>query len=178
LVEIGTVLSFIQAAGIIVGVAYYVLNIQNNQRNQELSLKAQQQSAETRQTQLFLQLYSQYYNKDWVASLHKVSYDIKYQSFDDWWENYGPSNPDKFQSFDLLSHYFEGAGVLVRKGLINPMLVADLLSEEIISYWEKMGPLIEEFRIRTNNPRLGENQEYLYTLLKQNPELKGNYYQG
>ncbi len=42
------------------------------------------------------------------------------------WEKYGPSNPEVFQSFDALSPYFEGTGVLVRKGLLDPSSVADL----------------------------------------------------
>ena len=161
------------ALGVCVAAIYYVMNLRVSQRNQELSLKAQQQSAETRQAQLFLQLYSQYYNKDWVAALHKINFEIKFKGFDDFWENYGPSNPDKFQSFDLLSHYFEGAGVLVKKGLIDPSLVADLIAEELFGYWEKFGPIIDGFRERSDNPNLGENQEYLYKLLKEKyPKIK------
>ncbi len=56
MVEFSTILSFIQAGGIIVGVTFYILNIQNNQRNheiaqknQELALKAQKHATETRQ---------------------------------------------------------------------------------------------------------------------------------
>src|SRR3990170_4039742 len=139
LVEIQAAYYMVAATGVLVAAVFYILNLRVSQRNQELSLKAQQQSAETRQAQLFLQLYSQYYNKDWVAALHKVNFEIKFKGFDDFWENYGPSNPDKFQSFDLLSHYFEGAGVLVRKGLIDPSLVADLIAEELFGYWEKFG---------------------------------------
>ncbi|HEX9915252.1 MAG TPA: hypothetical protein VGB32_10060 [Candidatus Bathyarchaeia archaeon] len=41
MVEVDTILSFIQASGIIVGVAYYIMNIRISQRNQELMLKAQ-----------------------------------------------------------------------------------------------------------------------------------------
>jgi hypothetical protein len=39
MVEFDTILSFIQATGIIVGVGYYILNIENNRKNQELALK-------------------------------------------------------------------------------------------------------------------------------------------
>jgi hypothetical protein len=161
------------ALGVCVAAIYYVINLRISQRNQELSLKAQQQSTETRQAQLFLQLYSQYYNKDWVAALHKTGVNVKFQGFDDWWEKYGPSNPEVFQSMDLLFHYFEGAGVLVKRGLIDASLVADLFAEEFFGFWEKFSPIIEELSKKSNNPHLVENQEYLYKLLKQNyPELK------
>ena len=44
MVEFNTILSFIQASGIIVGVAYYIMNIQNSQKNQELTLETRQAS--------------------------------------------------------------------------------------------------------------------------------------
>jgi hypothetical protein len=167
LAEIQAAYYMVAATGVLVAAFYYVYNMRISQKTQELALKAQQQSAETRQAQLFLQLYSQYYQKDWVAALHKTSLDIKFKDFDEWWQNYGPSNPECFQSVDLLWHYFEGAGVLVKRGLIDPSMVADLLAEEFFGFWEKFGPLIYEFRKKSNNPHLCENQEYLYKLLKQ-----------
>jgi hypothetical protein len=51
----------IGSLGVFVAAVYYVLNIQNNSRNQEIAmrnqelmLKAQQQTLETRQAQLFM----------------------------------------------------------------------------------------------------------------------------
>jgi hypothetical protein len=137
------------------------------QETHDLTLKAQQQNLETRQAQLFLQLYHTYHEKDWVAALHDTIYYINFKDFDDWWQKYGPSNPEKFQSFDRLSHSWEGAGILVRRNLIDPALVADLVSEEFVGYWEKFGPIIKEFRKRDNNPHICENQEYMYNLIKE-----------
>jgi len=50
--------------------------------------------------------------------------------------------------------------------LIDPLLVSDLVSEEFVSYWEKFGPVFKEYRRRSNNLKVCENQEYLYDLLK------------
>ena len=150
---------------------YYMMTLRISQRNQELSLKtqelalkAQQQTLETRQAQLFVQLYSQYYNKDWVAAAYDVVENMKYDSYEEFWEKYG--GVEEVQKWDLLSHYFEGAGILVKKGLIDPSLVSDLLSEEFVSYWERISPFIMEYRVRENKPRTCENQEYLYGLIK------------
>ena len=170
--EIQTAYYMVAATGVLVAAFYYVANLRASRKIQELALKTQQQSAETRQAQLFLQLYSQYYQKDWVAALHKTIYDINFKNFDDWWKNHGPSNPESFQSVDMLWHYFEGAGVLVRRGLLDPKLVADLVSEEFVEFWDKFSPITKEFRLRAGNPRICENQEYLYNLLKQKPEVK------
>jgi len=173
MVELATLqaVSYIMGSlGVFVAAVYYVLNIQNNKKNQEiaaknqeLSLKAQQQQLETRQAQLFLQLYSQYYDKDWVAATSQIS-DMKYESYEEFWEKYGDT--EWSQKWDTLSHYFEGAGILVKKGLIDPSLFSDLLSEEFIDYWERMSPFFMEYRVRSNKPRTCENQEFLYRLIK------------
>ena len=155
----------VQTISVVVAATSVVAFVVNSMLTSRREEKRSQQTLETRQAQLFLQLYSKYYDKEWVSSLHKALY-IDFQGFDDWWEKYGPSNPEVFQSFDVLSHYFEGAGVLVRKGLLDPSLVADLVSEELSDYWEKYGPIIREYRKRTNKPKAGENQEYLYDLFK------------
>ena len=160
LAEIQAAYYMVAATGVLVAAAYYVLNIRTTQRNMKANL-------DTRQAQLFMQLYSQYYNKDWLEALRKTSFDIEYKGFDEWSEKYGAhTNPEAYKAMDMLSHYFEGAGVLVKRGLIDPSLVSDLLSEEFVDYWEKFGPLFKEYRGMSNNPKLCENQEYLYGLLK------------
>jgi hypothetical protein len=64
--------------------------------------------------------------------------------------------------------------IMRARGLIDPSLMVDLLSEELIGFWDKFGPIFKEFRVRADNPRLCENQEYLYSLLKQRyTDLKG-----
>ncbi len=128
-----------------------------------MELKAQQQTLETRQAQLFLQLYSQYYDKDWVTASNDLN-KMKYHSYDEFWKKYG--GPEWVQKWDRLSHYYEGAGILVRKGLIDPKLVSDLIAEEFLSYWDTMSPFIMEYRVRSGKPRAGEHQEYMYALIK------------
>jgi len=160
MVLLQTVSYLIAAISFAVTCVYYIINLQNTQKNMKMTL-------ETRQAQLFMQLYSQYYNKDWLEALRKTTFDIKFEGLDEWEEKYGPTtNPEAYKSMDLLSHYFEGAGVLVKRGLIDSSLVSDLLSEEFIDYWEKFGFMFKEYRRRSNNPKLCENQEYLYDLLK------------
>ncbi len=72
MVEIGTILSFIQAAGIIVGVAYYIMNIRISQRNQELMLKAQEQTLETRRIGIFQNLSSQITSEEGLKRYYEL----------------------------------------------------------------------------------------------------------
>ena len=56
-------------------------------------------------------------------------------------------------------------------------MVDDLLSTPIIMYWEKMAPILREWRKRTNYPQLSEWSEYLYDEIQgvaaeQHPEIR------
>ncbi len=72
--------------------------------------------------------------------------------------------------------FLEGLGVFVKEGLVPIRLVALFITHLTRTYWEKFGPIIEEYRIRENVPRGGSEAEYLYrTLMKyveEHPELK------
>jgi hypothetical protein len=50
--EIQAAYYMVAATGVLVAAAYYVLNIRTNRRNQELTLKAQQMTLETRQADI------------------------------------------------------------------------------------------------------------------------------
>jgi len=63
------VLSTLQTLGILVGIFYYVMTLRNQRKNQEISLrkqeltlKAQEQALETRQAQLFMNIYDRRLN--------------------------------------------------------------------------------------------------------------------
>jgi len=76
-----------------------------------------------------------------------------------------------------LGSYLEGLGLLVRRRLIDPSFVDDLISGIITRYWEKFALITIEQRKRLNYPQLGEWVEYLYNQIKpiveeQHPELK------
>jgi hypothetical protein len=48
-------LQILQTAGILVGIAYYLVIMRNSQKTRELALNAQEKALETRQAQLFIQ---------------------------------------------------------------------------------------------------------------------------
>ena len=71
--------------------------------------------------------------------------------------------------------FFEGVGVLVKRGLIDLSLVDDLLGSMITHTWEKMGPVEVESRVCFNNPRAFEDFEYLYNEIVRFAEGRGSY---
>jgi len=177
MVEFSTVLSFIQAFGIIVGVAYYIMNIQNNQRNQELTLKAQQQQLETRQAQLFMQVYVQSLSKDFIKQWYAVK-DFQYKGLEDFKERYGiDNNPDFYYSFVSIGNYIDGIGVLVRQGIMDIKLVNDMMGSYAVWWWRIVESYIKDARVDSNAPDFMAAAEYLINEMISAKKKDGTYHE-
>ena len=185
------VLSTLQTAGILIGIVYYIMTIRTNQRNQEISLKNQQltlqsqeltrkaseQALETRQAQLFMPIYSKFHDKEFVKDFTNMIVHWDWDDFDDFWEKYGPEDPETYSIIISTMDYFEGVGVLVKRNLIEASFIDDLYSGLVMMFWEKMEGFVREYRLRRNYPQFAEYVEYLYNEVKaiavqQHPELK------
>ena len=112
------------ALGVCVAAIYYVMTLRISQRNQEVSLKtqelalkSQQQAAETRQAQLFMQVFNRFHDQEFWR-IYGTLMSVEYKSYDDW--NRDRSDPTLFSMRLSVGAYFEGVGVLVRRGLLPP----------------------------------------------------------
>lgn len=138
--------------GVIAGFSYYVMTVRNQNR--------------ARQAQLFMQIFSRQYDVEQRRSLYIIE-NIEYENLDDFLEKYGPeTNPDVYFRGSSLGTYFEGVGVLVKRKLIDPSMVDDLMSGRIIDYWEANRRWVLEMRERTGDYEMIEHVEYLYDVIK------------
>lgn len=167
------VLSTLQTIALVVGIAYYLFIMRNSQRTrelalktQELTLKAQEQALETRQAQLFMNIYTQIYDLEFWNHFREVREQWEWKDYDDWYDKYY-SVPEKANIFDAVGSYFEGMGVLVKRNLIDVTFVDDLISGPLMSLWQKFEPVILEERRRKNVPTIWEWFEYLYDRVKE-----------
>lgn len=170
------IFQFLQTVGILVGVFYYIITIRTNQRNQELTRKAQETTLETRQAQLFMQIYNRFQDSEFTRHFNKIQ-SWEWKDYDDYLEKYGAENIEASTAWWSVGKVFEGIGVLVKRGLIDVAIVDDLMSGQILQYWEKVGPIIMEMRRRLNYPQAWEHVEFLYDQIlplveEQHPELK------
>jgi len=98
--------------------------------------------------------------------------------YDDFWKKYGETdNPEAFSTFRQLASWYEGIGVLIKRKLIDPTFVGDLMSGVTLWGWETFGSIVLERRVRDNKPHYFSYWEYLYEEIskiahKQYPELK------
>ena len=171
------VLSTLQTVGILVGIFYYIMTLRNTTRNQELTRKSQEQALETRQAQLFMQIYDRWLDYPRGKETSVVMHEWEWDDPEDFWRKYGPENHLEYIKWTSHSGFLEGIGVLIKRGYIDPYLVDDLMSLSAISYWERFGEVIQYGRKRYNWPQLWEYCEYLHDQIKQiaeqqHPELK------
>jgi len=144
MVDLTEISAVVAAVGVLVGVAYYILDMRNQTR--------------IRQTDLLVRLFSTMINKDWLEAWEKVR-DRENLEYNEYREKYG------FVEANQVYLFYDQLGRLLQKGLID----IDLLPVEVgqvTNAWEKLGPLMEGSRKKFNEPRLGSGFEYLYNEMK------------
>jgi hypothetical protein len=162
LVMLQVVRDLVAIFGVIAGFTYYVLTVRNSQRNQQMQL-------ETRQAQLFMQVYTQWRDPDRLRLLAK-SYQMEWDDYYDFQKKYGVENMEERLPYSYLSYFYEGVGVLIEEGLIDIELVAKLMAGDVKGYWDRFGPFILDHRRIGNYPDYFFHVEYLYRELE---NLKG-----
>ena len=124
-----------------------------------------------------MNIYESFKNKEFLMDWWTILL-WEWSDVDDFHQKYGvQTNPDAFSSFSAIGGYLEGVGVLVSRNLLDPTFVDDLMSGPVRIFWEKFKPVVEDIRIRWDNPASYEWIEYLYNQIKpiieeQHPKLK------
>ena len=177
------VLSTIQTIGLLVAIIYYITIMRNAQRTRELTLEAQEHTLETRQSQLFMNIYNLSFGNPVflkeVKIVHQKSPDIN--SANDFSRAYDYMNPNpedpKFQdAWNYVSSFYEGLGVFIKEGLIDIRLIALTMTGMTQSTWNIIAPYVDELRKSYGTPRWVGEWEYLINELdryiEEHPELK------
>jgi hypothetical protein len=147
-------------------------------KTQELALKAQQQTLETRQSQLFMEVYKTDESNEFQTNWWEIFGNWEWKDLDDFLEKYGPYSGNSIpygKLMSIFSHY-EGMSVLMKRGLLSPDLVYDLKYDSVIMFWDKFSPIVLWWRKRYNAPQMFGTIEWLYSEMKRIRESKGHGY--
>ena len=158
MVDVYEISAIVAAVGVLVGVAYYILDMRNQAR--------------TRQTDMVLRLYSTFSSEEFQITLAQID-NLKFQNTDDFLQKYGSKvNAEVWGKWQSVAAFFEQVGVLLHRKLINISLVDDLLTTDVKQQWERMAPVILDIRKRLDSPQIWEWFEYLYNEMKKREQKR------
>ncbi len=168
MVTIETISIVFTGVSISLAAFYYINTLRNSQRNQQTQL-------ETRQAQLFIQLYNRFRDDTEDLDIESSFLDVEIKSSEDFirlWR----TDEDFGKVLSTLGGFYEGIGVMVREGYIPVRLVALQWGGTTRRFWEKMEPFMSDVREAQTFPRAWAETEYLYIelmkYLDEHPELK------
>jgi hypothetical protein len=152
---------------VVIGVANSIMSNRRAEKQRELTQQTQQLTLETRQAQLFMQVYNAWSSADVVKSYGFLRYqypDIEGEKLFNFATE--PYDAESFMAIHCLNQYFEGIAVLVETGLLDIKLVENLFSRRIIWFWERMETMFTHVRKRLNDPTQYDSLERLYHEMK------------
>ena len=144
MVDVTEISAIVAAAGVLIGVVYYILDMRNQNRK--------------RQTDLVMDLYSEAGSKQLLEAYNDFFF-LDFRNIEDIMKQ-----PQVWVSYNMYCMFYERVGVLLHRKLIDIELVDDLFSIDIKNVWKKVKPIVEEVRRRGDIWKAYyEWFEYLYT---------------
>jgi hypothetical protein len=150
-VDVQTVSIVIASASVVVGIVYYSFQIRHQTK--------------ARQTDSYWRIQASFNSREYLEAFDRVS-SLEFKDYNDFTEKYGDLLSGKskvFVPFNIVCDLFEAIGYLLHNGLIE----YDIANQfPVIRTWERVKPIVEGFRKKTNDPRDYEWFEYLYNEVK------------
>jgi len=150
MVDATEISAMVAAAGVLVGVLYYILDMRNQSK--------------LRQTDFGMRLYTSWVSKEMTEPWLKVM-NLEFKDYDDFKKKYGTylsENPENAALLSVLNSFLI-MGLLLQKKLVDYEIVKQL---PISMTWRKVKPLVEGIRKQFNSPGMYEEFEYLYNEMK------------
>ncbi len=154
--------------GLTASIIYYASILRNANQTQQLAL-------ETRQAQLFMQMYNR-----WLDSIGLEDYSKFIARRVSNWEEFKlvyNSDEDYQRVFNKIAGFYEGLGVLVKAGYLSIHPIALMWTGVTTLFWTNvLEPTIDDWRTELNQRRLWSEAEYLcrelLRYIEEHPELK------
>jgi len=158
----------IAGLSVMVAAFYYISVLKNTQITQQSTL-------ETRQTQLFMQIFQELNSEETMTTLAEL-YNMKWENYEDFEKKYGSiTNPENFGKRSHAFYSLSIIGCLVKDGVISIERADASVGIIVTMLWSKYAEVIKEIRVHSGLPRYFDDFEYLYNRLdeyyRENPEL-------
>jgi hypothetical protein len=153
MVDITEISAMVAAAGVLVGVVYYILDIRHQTR--------------IRETELIMNLYSFFDDRQFQSDVEMVM-NCEFNDYDDFVKRYGPlfgrKNRELQAAITTFLNHFDLLGTLLKRKLADIDLLAEMCGGG--SFWEKVRPLVEGYRKKINDPKFFADFEYYSNEMK------------
>ena len=148
--DITEISAIVAAAGVMIGVVYYILDIRHQTK--------------LRQTDMTMRLYTSWTSKEMTEPWLKV-WNLEFADYDDFKRKYGTYLSENLENAAVLSvlNSFLIMGFLLQKKLVDYEIVRQL---PIGMTWRKLKPIVEGVRKQFDNPSMYIEFEYLYNEMK------------
>jgi len=153
MVDITEISAIVAAAGVLIGVAYYILDV----RNQTI----------LRQTDLVMRLYSVFATEEFQKEMFTLMTDVEIKDYSTFRKKYTVNLPPT-------GLFFHEVGVLLSRKLADIGLINSLFGPVTMGFWEKIKPMVEDAREQLNSPGFGGGFEYLYNELKRREQQQAS----
>ena len=166
--DVSLVFGGIQTTAIVVGIVLALMELRHLREQRKTEL-------DTRQAQLFMQVYSPFASKEFQHTFGTAGR-MSFEDYEDFRQKYygaEGSLREDYESYVTVANYFEGVGMLVKRGLLDISFVENLLSTHIVQFWSKFGSHMMETRENWKRPRMWEWVEFLYRELEKQEEKLG-----
>jgi len=168
MVDYSTLALVLTGLGLTASILYYAMVLRNANKTQQLAL-------ETRQAQLFMQMYNR-----WIENIGSENYyPVISRKISNWEELKSIYNSDeKYQRMlNEIAGFYEGLGVLVKAGYLSIHPIALMWTGVTTLFWTNvLEPTIDDWRTEYKLRRLWSEAEYLCRELlryvEEHPELK------
>ena len=168
MVDYSTLALVLTGLGLTASILYYAMILRNANKTQQLAL-------ETRQAQLFMQMYNRWTN----SIVNEDYYPVISRKISNWEELKSIYNSDEnYQRLlNKIAGFYEGLGVLVKAGYLSIHPIALMWTGVTTLFWTNiLEPTIDDWRAEYNLRRLWSEAEYLCKELlryvEEHPELK------
>ncbi len=165
-ISIQTLLTYLTLISVPVGVFYHIMTLNNTRKNQKMQL-------ETRQAQLFMQIYREMSSPEHYMRANELLH-MEWEDFDDYYRKYGSeNNPEAYALRCSMWYRLNGVGLLVKAGLIDADRVYDLMRNTILMQWKKWGDIIIRIREEWNIREYLEGFEFIANEMEKESESRG-----
>jgi len=166
------VLNTLQTTGLLIGIFYYIMVLRNQQKNQEISLRNQEETLKTRKYAIYkgvMDIISSPYGTKAILLIQ----DNPISSYEEWRELTN-SNKEYFQAWISVCHFLEISGIYLKESIMTIDMYAHYLPYWFLGFWRQNKPVIYKIR-ESVGPSYFRNMEYymdsLEKYFEEHPEL-------